>query len=63
MNLIKKKYQDVFSDVTGKFQGAPIKIKVIKEAVPIIQPRRRIPLHYVDRLEKEIKKMLEEDIL
>ena len=63
MNLIQKKYQDVFSDVTGKFQGAPIKINVMKEAVPIIQPRRRIPLHYVDRLEKEIKKMLDEDII
>ena len=53
----------MFSDVTGKLQDAPIKINVIKEVVPIIQPGRRIPLHYVDRLEKEIKKMLDEDII
>ena len=53
----------MFSDVTGKFQGAPIKIKVMKEAVPIIQPRRRSPLHCVGRLEIEIKKMLDEDII
>ena len=53
----------MFSDVTGKLQDALIKINVIKEVVPIIQPGRRIPLHYVDRLEKEIKKMLDEDII
>ena len=35
----------------------------MKDAVPIIQPRRRIPLHCVDRLESEIKKMLDEDII
>ena len=34
----------------------------MKEAVPIIHPRWKIPLHYVDRLEKETKKLLDEDI-
>ena len=63
MKLMRMKHKDVFSDVTGKFQGPPIKIQVSKNAVPIIQPRRGNPLHYVDRLEKELKKMLDEDII
>ena len=33
------------------------------EANPSIQPQRRIPLQYTDKLEHEIEKMLEEDII
>ena len=53
----------MFSDATGKFKGPPIKINVTKEVTPVIQPRRRIPLHYMDRLEVELEKMLKEDII
>jgi len=63
MDKIKEKFSNVFSDRTGKFRGAQIRIQVEKDATPVIQPRRKIPLHYVDKLEVEIKKMLEEDII
>ena len=63
MSKIKEKFSDVFSDKTGKFRGAQIRIQVEKDATPVIQPRRKIPLHYVDKLEEEIKKMIEEDII
>ena len=52
-----------FSDVTGKVKGAPIKIQVREDAIPVIQAPRRIPLHYMSRLESELKKMKSEDII
>ena len=49
--------------MTGKVKGAPIKIQVREDAIPVIQPPRRIPLHYMERLEAELKKMKSEDII
>ena len=53
----------VSSDSTGKCIGDPIKIQIKSDAIPVIQPARRIPLHYLPRLENEIKQMLKEDII
>jgi hypothetical protein len=63
MENIQSEFPDVFSDTTGKVKGTPIKIQVREDAVPVIQPPRRIPLHYIDRLEVELKKMKMEDII
>ena len=63
MKKIVKGLPDVFSDSTGKFKGPPIQIQVREDAVPVIQPSRRIPLHYMDRLESELRKMVKEDII
>ena len=63
MQDIVGKFTDIFSDNTGKYKGKPIKIHVKSEAIPVIQPPRRIPLQYVERLQKEIKKMVKEDII
>ena len=52
-----------FSNATGKFKGKPIKIQIREEVVPVIQPARRIPLHYIDRLEKELQKKFKEYII
>ena len=57
MEKIRQEFSDVFSDVTGKVKGAPIKIQVRKDAIPVIQPPRHIPLHYMERLEAELKKI------
>ena len=62
MKQLQNEFPDLFTDKTGKCKGPPIKIQVRKGAVPVIQPQRRIPLHYMDRLEGELKKMLDEDI-
>ena len=63
MKQIMADFPDLFTDVTGKVQGPPIKIQVRKDAVPVIQPGRRIPLHYMDRLKSELKNMKDEDII
>ena len=63
MKKIIEKFPEVFTDSTGKFKGSPIKIQVREDAVPVIQASRRIPLHYMDRLEAELKKMVKEDII
>ena len=52
-----EKFSTVFSDKTGKCKGSSITIQVKKNAVPVIQPPRPIPLHYKDRLKKEINSM------
>jgi hypothetical protein len=53
----------LFSNRTGKFKGKPIKINVKADAVPIIQGARRIPMHYIKPTKREIKRMLNEDII
>ena len=52
----------LLEDKTGKFIGEPIKIQVKPNEVPIIQPTRRIPLHYMEPLEADIKQMIHDDI-
>ena len=63
MEAIVKQFPEVFSDKTGKFKGDPIKIHVKPNAMPVIQPPRRIPLHYREKAKKEIMKMIEDDVL
>ena len=52
----------LFEERTGKFKGEPIKIQVKPNTVPIIQPTRRIPLHYIEPLEAKIKHLIQNDI-
>ena len=63
MDIFKKQFSSTFTHSTGKFHGAPIKIQIDKNATAVIQPRRRIPLHYIDRLETELKKMMKKILL
>ena len=62
MEALKAKYPKAFTNRTGKFNGAPIKIHHQENYVPHIQPSRRIPLHYVDATYSEIEKMIQEDV-
>ena len=63
MEAIVGRFRHLFSDKTGKCKGDPIKIQLKPDATPTIQPPRRVPLHYRDRLEKEIQEMLKQDII
>ena len=63
MEIIKRLHPKLFSDRTGKCCGSPIEIQIKADAVPIIQPPRRIPLQYVAKLKKEIDSMLKDDII
>ena len=62
MNQIKAKFT-LFSNTTGKFKGPPLPIQFDETAKPVKQPRRKIPLHYVDRLQDELRKMVAEDVI
>ena len=53
MAQLKLKYKSVFSNKTGKFKGKPIQIQVRRSVIPVIQPARRIPLHYDERTKVE----------
>ena len=63
MEEIVSKFPKLFEDRTGKFIGDPIKIQIKPDALPVIQPTRRIPLQYVDQLDIEIARMLRDDII
>ena len=63
MQQILEQFPELFSNNTRKFKGDPIKIHVRSNVNPVVEPPQRIPLHYVDRLLAEIKKMVDEDII
>ena len=63
MQEIIEKFPTVFTDRTGKCKGAPIEIQTKARAIPVIQPPRRIPLQYLDKVKDEIQTMLAEDII
>ena len=63
MKAMISQFPSVFTDVTGKFQGEPIKIQLKLDTSPVIQPPCRVPMHYWERLRQELEKMKEEDII
>ena len=62
-NLIFNEFPQLFSNHTGKFKGEPVRIHVKPDAKPVIQATRRIPMHYINPLKKEIEQMLNDDII
>ena len=62
-DLIFNEFPQLFSNHTGKFKGEPVRIHVKPDAKPVIQATRRIPMHYVNPLKKEIEQMLNDDII
>ena len=63
MKALINKFPSVFTGVTGKFQGEPIKIQLKLDVAPVIQPPRRVSMHYRERLRQELRKMKEGDII
>ena len=63
MQALINKFFSIFTDITGKSQGEPMKILLKADASPAIQPPCRIPTHYRDILREEFRKMKEEDII
>ena len=47
----------------GKYKGPAVKIQLKEGVQPVIQPPRRIPLHYVEPLNDHLKELLEEDVI
>ena len=63
MQQIVEQFPELFSNNARKFKGDPIKIHVKPNATPVVQPPQHIPLHCIDHLHDEIKKMVDEDII
>ena len=63
--LVKKLGTSLFTDRTGKYKGKaiPIQMRNTKKVTPVIQPARKTPLHYRDKLDKKLDDMLAEDII
>ena len=57
MKALVNRFPSVFTDVTGKFQGKPIKIQLKSDMSPAIQPPCKIPMHYWERLRQELGKI------
>ena len=62
MDKLAREFQDIFGGV-GRYKGPEIKIQIRENIQPVIQPRRRIPLHYVKPLEDHLAELLEEDVI
>ena len=63
MRALTNTFPRLFQDKTGKFKGPPVKIQLHPNAMPVIQPPCRLPLHYMEPLEKELNNMICNDII
>ena len=62
MKQLVKEFSDIFGGL-GKYKGDPVKIQVDEQAEPVIQPPRRIPIHYRQALEDHLDELLEADVI
>ena len=63
MRALTNTFPRLFQDKTSKFKGHPIKIQLHPNAMPVIQPPCRIPLHHMEPLEKVLNNMIRDDII
>ena len=63
MNTILEEYSDIMSGGIGKYKGDPVKIQMEEGVTPVIQPPRRVPLHYVQPLKDHLEELKEEDVI
>ena len=59
---IIEKYETVFVG-EGKLNAQQVKLHISKEVKPVVQPQRRIPYHLRKEVSKELKKLVDEDII
>jgi hypothetical protein len=63
LNIERDKYPNLFSGKVGKFKDTQVKLHIKPDIRPICQPHRRIPFHLRQKVEDEIQRMLEMDII
>ena len=61
MDKLAHEFEDIFKGI-GKYRGEPVKIQLTDNVSPIIQPPRRIPLHYIQPLKDHLAEMIKEDV-
>ena len=71
LNLVKirqniddptSKYPNVFKGI-GKLKDAQVKIHIDESVKPVAQKPRRVPFHLRNKVEQEIERLLDEDII
>ncbi|KAK3092457.1 hypothetical protein FSP39_003031 [Pinctada imbricata] len=62
LDKICEEYADRFQGI-GKIKGVKVKIHVDESVKPTVQPHRRIPFHLRKKVETELKKLEENDII
>ena len=62
MEKVAKEYKEVFEGI-GKYKGPPVEIQVKEGVRPVVQPPRRIPLHYQEPLREHIQELLEAGVI
>ena len=61
--LLSQMYPNVFSNKIGKMKNVKIKIDVDEDITPIQEKYRHLPFHLRDKVEKELKNMIENDVI
>ena len=60
--VLVRKFPSLFKGV-GTLKDYKVKLYVNKDVPPVYQPARPVPFHIRDKLERELKKMEEEDVI
>lgn len=61
-NSLKEQYSDLFTGI-GKLKDREIKLHIDENVQPVVQPHRRIPFHLRQKVEKELERMEQLDII
>ena len=59
---VESTYADVFQGL-GKFPGAPYKLRLKPDAVPVKHRPRRVPVHLQDAFHEEVERLVKIDVL
>ena len=57
------KYPNIFKEEIGKYKGGQVKLHIDPDVQPVAQRNRRTPFHLRPKVEKEIHKLLDQDII
>ena len=63
MAKVLEEYADIMSGGIGKYNGNPVQIQMAEGVPPVIQPNRRVPMHYVKPLKDHLDELLTEDVI
>ena len=62
MEKVVEEYNEGFEGI-GKYKGPPMQIQVKEGVRPLVQPPRRIPLHYQEPLKEHIQELLDVGVI
>ncbi len=62
-SALLSEYDTVFTEKVGKLKGYKVKLHVDRTITPKQQPYRRVPYHLAKPIEKELDKLIENDVI